>query len=80
MGKAGDTLHCSVQVVREAPFECLFGLPFTSLASTKCQEFPDGSMHLFLIDPNTGASITILTHGKRVSRNLPPPCSHGEDF
>src|SRR5882724_4029369 len=40
------SLYCSVQVVRSAPFECLLGLPFTSLASTKCQEFPDGSTHL----------------------------------
>src|SRR5882724_4238385 len=31
------SLYCQVQVVKEAPFECLIGLPFTCLASTKCQ-------------------------------------------
>ena len=74
------SLHCSVQVVKEAPFECLLGLPFTSLASTKCQEFPDGSAHLLLTDPNTGASITVPTQAKKPTRHRPPPCSHGGDF
>ena len=39
------SLYCLVQVVRNSPFECLLGLPFTSLASTKCQEFLDGILH-----------------------------------
>jgi len=58
------SLHCQVQVVKEAPFKCLFGLPFTCLALTKCQEFPDWSAHLLLTDPYTGTSITFLTHAK----------------
>src|SRR5882724_9547989 len=58
------SLYCQVQVVKEAPFECLLGLPFMCLALTKCQEFPDGSTHLLLTDPNTGASIAIPTHAK----------------
>src|SRR5882724_6610712 len=45
------SLYCQVQVVKEAPFECLLGLPFRCLASTKCQEFLDGSAHLLLMDP-----------------------------
>jgi len=53
------SLYCQVQIVKEAPFECLLSLPFTCLASTKCQEFPDRSTHLLLTDPNTGASITV---------------------
>ena len=73
------SLYCSVQVVKEAPFECLLGLPFTSLASTQCQEFPDGSAHLSFTDPNTGASITVPTHPKAPSRRSRPHCSH-EDF
>src|SRR5882724_9302099 len=40
-----------VQVVKEASFECLLGLPFMCLALTKCQEFLDGSAHLLLTDP-----------------------------
>src|SRR5882724_3999930 len=74
------SLYCQVQVVKEAPFECLLGLPFTCLASTKCQEFPDGSAHLLLTDPNTGASITILTHAKQSCGDNPPPCDHEGDF
>ena len=58
------SLHCQVQVIKEAPFECLLGLPFMCLALTKFQEFPDGSTHLLLTDPNTGVSITVLTHAK----------------
>src|SRR5882724_1526041 len=74
------SLYCSVQVVKNAPFECLLGLPFTSLVSTKCQEFPDGSAHLLLTDPNTGASITVPTHAKKSPKPCHPPCSHKEDF
>ena len=73
------SLYCLVQVVKEAPFECLLGFPFTSLASTQCQEFPDGSAHLSFTDPNTGASITVPTHPKAPSRRSFPCCSH-EDF
>ena len=45
------TLYCSVQVVRNFPFVCLLSPPFTSLASTKCQEFLDGSAHLLFTNP-----------------------------
>src|SRR5882724_4971736 len=55
------SLYCQVQVDKEAPVECLLSLPFMCLASTKCQEFLDGSAHLLLMDPNSGASITIPT-------------------
>jgi len=50
------SLHCQVQVIKEAPFECLLGLPFMCLASTKCQEFLDGSTHLLLMDVKNGFS------------------------
>ena len=59
------SLYCLVQVLRNSPFECLLSLPFTSLASTKCQEFPGRRTHLLFTDPNTGASITVPTHGKK---------------
>src|SRR5882724_2074870 len=74
------SLYCSFQVVRNAPFKCLLGLPFMSLASTKSQEFPDGSAHLLFTDPNTGASITVPTHAKKSPRPCHSPCSHKEDF
>src|SRR5882672_729103 len=73
------SLYCSVQVVKEVPFECLLGLPFTSLAYTQFQEFPDSSAHLSFTDPNTGASITVPMHPKAPSRCPRPHCSH-EDF
>jgi len=73
------SLYCSVQVVRNAPFECLLSLPFMSLTSTKCQEFPDRSTHLLFTNPKTGASITVLTHAKS-SKHCHLPCSHKEDF
>src|SRR5882672_409914 len=73
------SLYCSVQVVKEVPFKCLLGLPFTSLASTQCQEFLDGNTHLSFTDPNTGTSITVPTHPKAPSRCSRPHCSH-EDF
>src|SRR5882724_5199132 len=63
----GVSLYFSVQVVRNSPFECLLGLPFMSLGSTKCQEFLDGSAHLLFTDPNTGAPITVLTYAKKSS-------------
>jgi len=55
------SLNCSVQVVKEAPFDCLLGLPFMSLTLSKFQEFLDGSAHLLLTDLNTGASIPVMT-------------------
>jgi len=33
------SLHCQVQVVKEAPFKCLLSLPFTCLASTNSNIF-----------------------------------------
>src|SRR5882724_10642271 len=72
------SLYCLVQVAKNA-FECFLCLPFTSLASTKCQEFLDGSAHLLFTDPNTGDSITVPTHTKKSSKPCHSPCSH-EDF
>ena len=39
-------LHCMVQVIQEAPFECLIGQPFKALAQTISREFQDGMAHL----------------------------------
>src|SRR5882724_7690192 len=73
-------LYCSVQVVINSPFECLLGLCFMSLVSTKCQEFLDGITLLLFTDPNMGASIMVPTHAKKSSRPCHSPCSHEEDF
>src|SRR5882724_11918337 len=70
------SLYFSVQVVINSPFECLLSIPFMSLASTKCQEFPDGSAHLLFTDPNMRASIMVLTHAKKSSKPCHSPYSH----
>src|SRR5882724_10188306 len=40
------SLHCQVQVVKEAPFKCLLSLPFTCLTSTNSNIFWVG-VHIF---------------------------------
>jgi len=57
-------LYCTVQVVQAAPFECLIGRPFTALARTISREFQDGTAHLTLTDPNTGATVTVPTQAR----------------
>jgi hypothetical protein len=54
-------LYCPVQVVANAPFECLLGRPFTCLGQAVSREFLNGSMHITLTDPNTGATATLPT-------------------
>ena len=49
-------LYCMVQVVQEAPFECLIRRPFMALAQTVFQECQDGTAHLTL----TVSSIYII--------------------
>ena len=74
-------LYCMVQVVQEAPFECLIGRPFTALAQTVSREFQDGMAHLTLTDPNTGASITVPTQAQEsLPRKHSHDCSSTEDF
>ena len=68
----GDiNLHCTVQVIQEAPFECFIGQPSTALAQTISQEFEDGTAHLTLTDPNTGASVMVPTQTRE-----PAPRKH----
>ena len=69
----GDiNLHCTVQVVQEAPFECLIGQPFTALAQTIFQEFQDGTAHLTLTNPNTRASVMVPTQAREPAEETPP--------
>ena len=65
-------LYCTVQVVQEAPFECLISRPLTALAQTVSWEFLDGTAHLTLTDPNTGATVTVPTQ----ARETPAKCRH----
>ena len=74
-------LYCTVQVVQEAPFECLISQPFTALAQTVSREFQDMMAHLTLTNPNTGASITVPTQAwESLSRKHSHNCSSTEDF
>jgi len=74
-------LHCMVQVIQEAPFECLIGWPFTALAQMVSREFQDGTAHLTLTDPNTGASVTVPTQAREpVLRKHHHTCPSKKDF
>jgi len=74
------SLYCLVQVVRNAPFECLLGLPFTSLASTKCQEFPDGSHISCSLIQTRGPPLQFQFMLRSPQSLFHSPCSHKEDF
>lgn len=54
-------LTLPVQVVRQAPFECLLGRPFMTLAEAETKDLRDGGCHITLFDPNTKLSIRIPT-------------------
>ncbi|KAF9470608.1 hypothetical protein BDN70DRAFT_821139 [Pholiota conissans] len=62
----GYDFYVQAQVVDNAPYDLLLGLPFHVLTTIRHQFFKDGSSHVTLNDPNTGAEITIPTkHRKR---------------
>ena len=74
-------LYCMVQVIQEAPFECLISQPFIALAQAVSREFQDGTAHLMLTDPNMGASITVPTQAREPSpREHHPACPSRWDF
>jgi len=74
-------LHCTVQVIQEAPFKCLIGWPFTALAQTVSREFQDGTAHLTLTDPNTGASVMVPTQAREPApRKHHYSCPSKKDF
>jgi hypothetical protein len=50
-----------VQVVEEAAYEILLGKPFFTLTSCVTHDFPDGSQHLTITDPNSDRVVTIPT-------------------
>lgn len=57
----GYNFYVQVQVVENAAYEMLLGLPFHVLTQGSTKFFGDGSSHLTLNDPNTGAVIMIPT-------------------
>lgn len=63
-------LTLPVQVVKTAPFECLLGRPFTTLAQAVTEEFQNGDCHITLRDPNSGLAIKIPTQERTRSPKL----------
>ena len=57
----GYNFYLQVQVVREAPYEMLLGMPFYTLTSADHKHFENGDSRLTLLNPNTGEKITIPT-------------------
>jgi hypothetical protein len=59
------TLQLQVQVVEDAPFEVLLGMPFFSLTSCLVEYQLDGECFITLQDPNTGERAKFTTHPRR---------------
>ena len=57
----GYNFYLQVQVVKDAPYEMLLGMPFYTLTSADHKHFDNGDSRLTLLDPNTGDTITIPT-------------------
>lgn len=57
----GYDFYVQAQVVENAPYEMLLGLPLLNYTSSSIQHQTNGLAHLTLNDPNTGATITVPT-------------------
>ena len=57
----GYDFYLQVQVVKDAPYEMLLGMPFFTLTQASHKHFDNGDSRLTLFDPNTGDKITIPT-------------------
>ncbi|KAF9470672.1 hypothetical protein BDN70DRAFT_845769, partial [Pholiota conissans] len=63
----GYTFYVQVQVIDDAPYELLLGLPFFALTEATVKHSGDGSVHLTLRDPNSGAIITVPTRERKAN-------------
>ncbi|KAF9553052.1 hypothetical protein CPC08DRAFT_754436 [Agrocybe pediades] len=61
----GYDFYVQAQVVENAPYELLLGLPLLNYTRAGVQHFENGDAHLTLHDPNTDATITVPTR-KRI--------------
>lgn len=68
-------LHLQVQIVDNAPFEVLLGLPFYCLANVVSEHFQNGDANITLRDPNTHVRATFPTH-TRLPKPPRLPISH----
>ena len=60
----GYDFYLQVQVVKDAPYEMLLGMPFYTLTQASHKHYDNGDSRLTLHDPNTGDKITIPTRPK----------------
>lgn len=67
----GLVFYLQVQVVKEAPWEVLLGLPFYNLASCVAHHAVDGSCKIALTDPANGDQVVIPTQARRKCKNEP---------
>jgi hypothetical protein len=70
MSIGGYDFYIQVQVVENAPYELLLGRPFFTLTQATTRHFTNGDSQITLVDPNTGAVITMPTRQR--SRNQGP--------
>lgn len=61
----GYDFYLQVQVIENAPYEILLGLPFHVLTELETKFYNDGSSHITLKDPNTGALIRVPTKKRK---------------
>ncbi|KAF4621494.1 hypothetical protein D9613_001245 [Agrocybe pediades] len=63
----GYDFYVQAQVVENAPYEMLIGLPLLTYTESVLKLFKDGSMHVTFTDPNTGIVVTTPTR-RRIRR------------
>lgn len=68
----GIQLYLQVQVVVNAPYEMLLGRPFIKYTEANDKSWSDGTNHLTLTDPNSGAVVTIPTRKRRKPKKSCP--------
>ena len=63
----GIVFYVQMHVVRDAPYQILFGRPFEKLLSTRVKNFADGRQELVIHDPNSNQQRTVPTHERRAA-------------
>lgn len=73
----GIVFYVQMHVVRDAPYQILFGRPFEKLLSTRVKNFADGRQELVIHDPNSNQQRTVPTHerGAAPTSRHPRPLS-----
>jgi hypothetical protein len=56
-----NDFYLQIQVIENAPYELLLGRPFFTLTQATTRHFTNGDSQITLVDPNTGAVLTVPT-------------------